>query len=54
VGEVFLVKFFSQGNEDKLNQGHLKNSQEHNVGIPLASLYTNKNLGLQIFKILFL
>jgi hypothetical protein len=48
VGEVF-----SQGYEAKLNQGELKDDQDHKLGMPPASLYINKNLGLQIFKLLF-
>jgi hypothetical protein len=51
VGQVFVVKFLHKG--IKSNQEGSKDGQDHNIRDAPASLYINKNLGLQIFKLLF-
>jgi hypothetical protein len=53
VGEVFCSEIFSQGYEAKLNRRELKDGQNHKLGDTSASLNINKNLGMQIFKLLF-
>jgi hypothetical protein len=43
-GGSFVVRFFSQENEAKLNQGDLKNGQDHNLGdAPDISLHQQKS-----------
>jgi hypothetical protein len=54
VGEVFVVKFFSQEDEGKIKTKiYLRMVKTISVGMPRASLYTKTNLDLQTFKLLF-